>query len=368
MKKIIKRVLTLVTVMALVLTGLSFTEPVDAKAATSAGKKIVVSLGDSYSSGEGIEPFFGQDNPTEEKVEDEDWLAHRSKKAWSSLLKIDGQKMTKDDNWFFVAASGAEVGNLTDTFTKSYNYDGLSGSKALVPQFDVFEEVNKKYGEGAIDFVTISIGGNDVGFTDIMITAIQKPTELDDLLETTWKKFMDGTDDTPAIRDTIKDAYKAIAKKAGKQAAIIVAGYPKLLNPNGFNVILYKVTSETATKVDEWASKLNGEIAKIVDECKEEGLNIYFVSVEEAFTGHEAYSDDLYINNVIVGTQSQDLQSEGIVSSYSLHPNATGAKAYAKEVQKTIDSISKSSTSKTAKPVVTATSKKGKITLKWDKV
>ena len=369
MKKRIKRVLTLITAMALVLAGLNFTAPVNVKAADASGKKIVVSLGDSYSSGEGIEPFFGQDKDSADKVEDEDWLAHRSKKAWSSLLKIDGQKMTKDDNWFFVAASGAEVGNLTGTFTKSYNYDGLSGSKALAPQFDVFEEVNKKYGEGSIDFVTISIGGNDVGFTDIMITAIQKPTELDDLLETTWKRFMDGTDDTPAIRDNIKEAYKAIAKKAGKQASIIVAGYPKLLNPDGFNVIIYKVTSETATKVDEWASKLNDEIAKIVEECKEEGLNIYFVSVEDAFTGHEAYSDDPYINNVIVGTQSQDLNSENVVSSYSLHPNATGAKAYAKEVQKVIDSISKSSTSgKTTKPVVTATSKKGKITLKWDKV
>ena len=145
MKKRIKRVLTLITAMALVFAGLNFTAPVNVKAADASGKKIVVSLGDSYSSGEGIEPFFGQDKDSAEKVEDEDWLAHRSKKAWSSLLKIDGQKMTKDDNWFFVAASGAEVENLTDTFTKSYNYDGLSGSKALVPQFDVFEEVSTGY-------------------------------------------------------------------------------------------------------------------------------------------------------------------------------------------------------------------------------
>ena len=140
MIKMIKRVLTLITVMALVLAGFEFTAPVNVKAADVSGKKIVVSLGDSYSSGEGIEPFFGQEKDSADKVKDEDWLAHRSKKAWSSLLKADGQKMVKDDNWFFVAASGAEVENLTDTFTKSYNYDGLSGSKALAPQFDIFDE------------------------------------------------------------------------------------------------------------------------------------------------------------------------------------------------------------------------------------
>lgn len=376
MKKITKRILVLLTVLALTVTGMTFTPNAKASAADASGKKIVVSLGDSYSSGEGIEPFFGQDKKSAEKVEDEDWLAHRSEKAWSGMLKVDGQKMVKDDNWFFVAASGAEVENLTGTFTKTYDYDGLKGSKALAPQFDVFDEVNKKYGEGSIDFVTMSIGGNDVGFASIMVTAIQKPTELDALLENTWDRFMneqtvDGKK-VPSIRESIKETYRAIAKKAGSQAAIIVAGYPKLLNPAGFSVVIYRVSGETATKVDEWAAKLNAEIQKAVEECKKEGLNIYYVSVEEAFEGHEAYSSDPYINNAILGSKDQDLNSKELISSYSLHPNVSGAKAYAKEVQKVVDEVTKASAvkpeTKATKPVVTASVKAGTVTLKWDKV
>lgn len=53
--------------------------------------RIIVSMGDSYSAGEGITPFLGEYMSTEEMetrgiqglVEFQDWLAHRSQNAWS---------------------------------------------------------------------------------------------------------------------------------------------------------------------------------------------------------------------------------------------------------------------------------------------
>ena len=125
MKKLTKRFLALMLVLAVTFTGIIISSP-DQVSAAASGKKIVVSIGDSYSSGEGIEPFFGQDKASAEKVEDEDWLAHRSEKVWSSMLEIDGQKMVHDDNWFFAAASGAETTDLYNQQMKSYNYDGLN--------------------------------------------------------------------------------------------------------------------------------------------------------------------------------------------------------------------------------------------------
>ncbi|MBO4509748.1 MAG: hypothetical protein J5718_00205, partial [Lachnospiraceae bacterium] len=148
MKKMMKRFLVLLTVMALAFTGIVVSSPDQVLAATKAGKKIVVSIGDSYASGEGIEPFFGQDKASAEKVEDEDWLAHRSEKAWSGMLKVDGQKMVHNDNWFFAAASGAETVDLYGNQKKEYNYDGLKGEKGLTPQLEIFDEVEKKYGTG----------------------------------------------------------------------------------------------------------------------------------------------------------------------------------------------------------------------------
>ena len=81
--------------------------------AKTEGTPVVVSLGDSYSSGEGVEPFYGQDK---NRTKNQDWLAHRSTKSWPSMLSVNGIEGTladnKDENWFFVATSGATTDNL----------------------------------------------------------------------------------------------------------------------------------------------------------------------------------------------------------------------------------------------------------------
>lgn len=80
--------------------------------------KIVVSLGDSYSSGEGIEPFYGQDKPISERVKDQDWLAHRSENSWPGRLEFPqgvlSDETNKDIYWFFRATSGAVTRSILD--------------------------------------------------------------------------------------------------------------------------------------------------------------------------------------------------------------------------------------------------------------
>lgn len=71
---------------------------------------IMVSIGDSFSSGEGIEPFYAEEESDYYKVRNQDWLAHRSTKSWSGMLKLPGVNGTMADNrgenWFFAATSG----------------------------------------------------------------------------------------------------------------------------------------------------------------------------------------------------------------------------------------------------------------------
>ena len=67
-------------------------------------------------------------------------------------------------------------------------------------------------------------------------------------------------------------------------------------------------------------------------------MNIRFVSVEDAFRGHEAYTSDPYINEIMWISRSQDLKIS-VTSAYSMHPNAKGAQAYAMCVQDAIDEI-----------------------------
>ena len=152
--------------------------------------RVIVSLGDSYSSGEGIEVFFGQNKEASKKVEDPDWLAHRSKNAWSGMLNLktpDSQTIemseNRDRNWFFAAMSGAITQNILDEEEiklpltketrkskwyrlKDYHYQGYEGTGVFNSQLEIFDEV-KKLGKQT-DYVTLTLGGNDAGFADVI--------------------------------------------------------------------------------------------------------------------------------------------------------------------------------------------------------
>lgn len=302
---------------------------------TSKGSRIMVSLGDSYASGEGIEPFYAQSRSTSKKVQNEDWLAHRSENSWPGQLKLDGKLMSKqkDTKWFFVASSGAVTANMKGKQTKEYDIDKITGSKDLDPQLDIF----KKLGDKKAEYVTVSIGGNDAQFSDVVSTAALNFFDKGSLsvkLSEVWNEFYNGTSKTDSIRDRLYQAYHDIADAAGPQAKIIVVGYPRLLNENGGGIIFNK---EDAALINDSVSRFNKEIESIVNACKADGMKICFVSVEEAFKGHGAYAKDEYINPVYLTRRAQDLV--GGNSSYSIHPNKEGAKVYAECVQAKIDSI-----------------------------
>lgn len=323
---------------------------------------IIVSMGDSYSSGEGIEPFYGQSESIKDKVVNPDWLAHRSTKSWPSLLRVNGLAGTlaehKDDNWFFVASSGAVTDNIKAKQTKEYSRGIYSGEYSLVPQIDVF----KKFKKDTVDYVTLTFGGNDVGFIDILNTPvtdnlktipIKRATEmvcvmlvpyvnlnnLTDKLNRTKKDFYaDG-----GTEQDIEKAYSDIVKAAGVNARIIVAGYPKLIAQNGTRIFFNKMQAE---EINESVSWFNDALSEIVTRCHDQkGMKIYFVSVEEAFNGHEAYTENEYINKIIWRKREQDLKEWDpmkpldLTSSYSIHPNEDGAKAYASCVQKKIQEL-----------------------------
>ena len=323
-----------------------------AAAAEGTAGTVIVSLGDSYSSGEGIEPFYGQDADMAEKSQDPDWLAHRSEISWPGKLTlptVDGpMKDHRGTNWFFAAASGAEAIHLyllTDGETdagmsarqeKKYGRDGVSGTAWLAPQLDIFDELDAK-GLKA-DYVTVTVGGNDIGFRKIVTMSMLGVTVFypGDTAEEKAVSLMKEMYEEPGVRAVIKRAYTDIAARAGGQACIIVAGYPCLMAPEGCEGI---ISAEGAQIMNAAGALLNGELQDIVEECRAEGINIRFVSVEEAFAGHGAYSDDPYINPVIQGAGAQDLKMPAMVSSYSMHPNTKGAEAYARCVQALIDRL-----------------------------
>lgn len=322
--------------------------------------KVIVSMGDSYSSGEGIEPFYGQYSKsgnlrtTKEKTDDEDcdWLAHRSKLAWSGQLILPGVGVMNDhrnENWYFVAASGAETKDITGEQEKEVKDGSFSKKKKLPPQIEVFDTVEKD--KKSVDYVTLTLGGNDADFTGIITAAAVTgyyfvPCSLPVMFNCVWAKFYKKG----GIRDDLRSTYELISAETGNNAYIIVAGYPQLFNSTGGGGL---INSTEAKLINGNVTLFNNAIEKLVEECKGKGMKIEFVSVEEAFKDHGAYSSTPYINPIVFIPRVQDLNHKSVTSAYSIHPNANGAMAYRYCVQKKINELEGRDDQQTVPPVET---------------
>jgi hypothetical protein len=339
MKHLNKSVVILLTV-CMVLS--IFPQSVLAKKNNEDGKayrkgRRMISMGDSFASGESI-GRYGTGSVT-----DEDFLAHRSSFAWSGMLKLPGAEgMMRDNrgtNWEFVACSGATTENLTGTQTKEYNHNGSKGSYEMPPQFDAFK--NGMIDPKEVDYVTLSIGGNDVDFSGIIKrAALNGPGFYGFAVDAVTDK-LNHFDDPGGTHDKLVDTYRRIAKEA-PNATIIVTGYPQLFAPHSDmtdgNYLVNEIEAQT---INEGVSCFNLRIKSIIQELQMEGINIEFADVEKKFKGHGAFSDEPWINGIEFGADPEELDDNAKTSMNSIHPNFDGAKAYAECVQEVIDRVEK---------------------------
>lgn len=377
--------------------------PVRAEAAEDDRDLVIVSMGDSYSSGEGIEPFYHEKPSDLSNLSEllyytptEDWLAHRSTKAWGGQLVLGDILMSEhrydpldpvsDPHWFFVASSGAKsrhiekpqlklntvdgslyLADFNEIQTTLANADRLPDDIPHIPaQINVFDTLDS-LGLKA-DYVTLTLGGNDVGFTNVVAEAAvtleylipYRQNNLINDLRTKVERFW--IDYAPGLQN----AYLKILDRAGEQAHLIVAGYPLLFSEDENLLELFSVSARCLVNLA--VNELNQKIQILVSNISElpdyKG-KISFVSVAEAFSRHGAYSqgatdkDKPFINPVHFTLYYQDLDygyekpttkvsrfslSNLIknllrTSAYSMHPNENGAKVYAACVQEEIDRL-----------------------------
>ncbi len=361
--RLFSRILSLILVFLMYVS--IFPVPVSTKAANTSSDRVIVGLGDSFSSGEGIEPFYDQDLPIEQRIKSQDWLAHRSEKAWSGLLtlndnekkvcyimnqnKYDEQHPEYETHWYFAATSGAETIHLYSEQGKKYHLEvngkAYKGSENIAKQLEIFETVKKNNQKA--DYVTLTLGGNDVGFTEVIISIAKTSFYV-----TPYKSTQIFREKLTMLEmATVKSlelAYRKIHETAGTQASIIVAGYPHLFNPT-VNIssssptgLLINLRERLA--VNNCVDILNNQIQSIVEKLQKENIDIHYVSVVKEFAGHGAYSLYPYINPIHLFPKDQDIKQIGDFpnpSAYSIHPNEKGAEAYARCVQAKIDELEK---------------------------
>ena len=248
-------VLAIAALAALAALGLPLVTPTAARAAAPS----YVALGDSYSSGVGTRTYLSDGTSCQ-----------RSVYAFPSLIAA-----AKGYTLNFRACSGAKVSDVTNT-----QLSALSAGTA---------------------YVTISVGGNDAGFTSVITTCAQ-PGWLSNCGGAVAKANAYITTTLPGSLSTL---YSAIRAKA-PSAKVVVVGYPRLFNGEDCNALTWFSPSEESS-LNATADLLNSKLAAAAT-----AHGFAFANPTSAFTGHAVCGDPEWLNGL----------SNPISESY--HPNRTG--------------------------------------------
>ncbi|MCU0257626.1 MAG: SGNH/GDSL hydrolase family protein [Solirubrobacteraceae bacterium] len=150
--------------------------------------------------------------------------------------------------------------------------------------------------------VTITIGGNDAGFSDVIVECAQ-PSWLSDCAGrvTTAQNFIRGT--LPGRLNTV---FSAIASRAAAGAKKIVLGYPRLFMGEDCNAGTF-FSGDDMTRLNATADLLRDTL-----KARAAAYGLTFKDAIPPFVGHAVCSSSEWVNGLSNPT------------SESYHPNRTG--------------------------------------------
>ncbi|MFJ5263023.1 SGNH/GDSL hydrolase family protein [Streptomyces sp. NPDC088387] len=220
------------------LTGATVAQGAETAAATG-----YVALGDSYSSGVGAGSYISSSG--------------------------DCKRSTKAHPYLWAAANSPS----------SFNFTACSGARTDEVLASQMGPLGASTG-----LVSISIGGNDAGFADVMTTCVLESDSSCVSRINTARAYVNST--LPGKLDTV---YTAIRNRA-PSAHVVVLGYPRFYQLGQSCLGL----SETKRKaVNDASDLLNSAIAK-----RAANHGFTFGDVRTTFTGHEICSGSSWLHSV----------------------------------------------------------------------
>ncbi|RII18847.1 Lipase 1 precursor [Streptomyces sp. YIM 130001] len=147
--------------------------------------------------------------------------------------------------------------------------------------------VNNQLGpvNSATSLVSLSIGGNDAGFADVMMTCVLQSEANCVARVEEAKSFVTGT-----LPGRLDSTYSAISDKA-PDAQVVVLGYPRFYQLEGSCVA--GLTEGERAAINSAADLLNETTQKSVADH-----GFAFADVAGKFTGHEICSADAWLHSV----------------------------------------------------------------------
>lgn len=245
-----------------------------------------VAMGDSYSSGEGVPPFIAPSDVDG---------CHRSTGAYPQLLATDPSFTITLQA--FVACSGAK------------SIDMANGMNGEVSQLNALK--------AKPDVVTITVGGDDIGFADFAKACVTSSCtgSAHDTAIGNIQNIL------PGALDTFFANIKAVRASVGSNARILVLDYPMMIPALGVAIDfpkcwLYFPDDTQRAAARDVVNQLNQGIQAAVVRA---GAPFEFLDVSTStsvFYGHELCTNASYFNGL------------SLPINYSFHPNALGQRAY----------------------------------------
>jgi lysophospholipase L1-like esterase len=302
-----------------------------------------VGLGDSYSAGTGLVPYFAaddEDNPNKGSGRKEDpKRCERSRQASAFSVKLPNSSETiaKDPEarMRFWACGGAVTANVIKT--------AQHGSEAG-PQVDALNDDT--------DLVTLTIGGNDMKFAPIMqFCGMNWGADVDCQHQEYMQLESSGRVLTldeyvnalfPQVGQDLLETFRKIREKA-PNAAVMVADYPRLLAIDTPGACLEEKAFSQGER--RWIADGVDRLSLLIEQKAAEA-GIHFVFVSGAWRGHEkcgggedwSYgfeasgkrtgADDEHCTTHTIRVAGRDVSQTECRYNRSFHPNALGAKAY----------------------------------------
>ena len=254
----------------LLAVGFALTGAATAQASPLATATGYVALGDSYSSGVGAGSYISSSGDCD-----------RSTKAYPYLW----QAAHAPASFSFMACSGARTGDVLNS-----QLGTLGASTGLV---------------------SITIGGNDAGFSDVMMTCVLQSDSACLSRIATAKAYVDST--LPGQLDTV---YSAIRAKA-PSAHVVVLGYPRFYQ---LGTICVGLSETKRSAINGAADYLDAAIAK---RAADHGFT--FGDVRTAFSDHEICSADSWLHSVDWTNLGQSYHPTAAGQSGGYLPVLTGA-------------------------------------------
>lgn len=258
-----------------------------------------VALGDSFSSGEGVAPY----EPGTDTVHDR---CHRSTRAYPRLLSRPGTLPGVRLRLSFYACSGATTAkNLLSE-----------------PRFGEQPQIDRPLLRRA-QLVTLSIGGNDAGFSNVL-AACSRAARTPCYRGPTRTRILRGI---VGLRDRLAASYEAIHRRTGLHAKVVVVDYPNLFPTRG----CAKLRAVFSAKAQAFLRRAGGVLDRTIAQAAA-AAGVQFVDVRSAFDGHEVCSRHEWIDFFVAPRAHRLTATMG-----SFHPNAAGQRAYARVLRSVLE-------------------------------